>query len=229
MSPLLLSRTGLPVLDRQLELVRNTWPLDELDLAGGTGRAFDLAISEAQDRIARFKHETAANPEHSLKVSVSPYGRDCFTTFIFGRAHLRAAVGARNYVEKLDNVFRKLKAEDCRYRPGTPDFKNCLRIEVIDVRAHISAPDREVHVKEVCGANSAHMAVIYAAAQDTLWAMSINAYDIPDVLIGGIEINAPIVGGWGSVLLLEKRADCLTVDGYHKTGHLHASAPTLWP
>lgn len=206
----------------KLEIVR-AWP-DVLQIVGGA-TAFDLALKEAQDRVARFQAESPRNP--FLTIVVSPYGPTACETFLYGRAQIMAAF-AGCYEEWKDAYAKGVDANRIRYLEGTPRFANCLRIEVMDCAAHFD-PREGFIPRSVSGPKSAHMAVIFGVAEDPDWMMQADGITVPHIFVDGLELNIPGFDAWAYRPHLRGYGTCVELSGDHNEGVYFTSAlPSLW-
>lgn len=182
-------------LDERLQMVRE-WP-DVLRMIGGAS-AFDAALKEAQDRIARFEHERESRP--LLRLVVVPYGSTAESTIRYACA--RTPLFGPDFFSEQGKRYPDFTL---RYRPGVRSFANCLRIEVIDFGAYWQ-PMKGFDSRAVFDPNFAHVGAIVAFAQ---YPRSMQVYEhsysqafehrgkpitipannIPFVEIGGLELQ----------------------------------------
>lgn len=174
----------------KLEMVRK-WP-------GVTEKQIETALVESKDRVARFEKESPNNP--LLNIVASVYLEDAPSTLIYARDRMRETLPDEfwqwdsAYAKGIDeNRVRYLQDKDGN--TVVPVYRNCVRIEVIDLAAHFNPTDGTV-AKDVRGKDSAHFAVIYAAAQDPTWVRQIDGEKVPWVLACGLEFSVPGCDAW---------------------------------
>ena len=189
-------------LEDKLELVRE-WP-------GVTDEMIDAAMEEAKDRIARFMAESPNNP--LLDIVVSVYLDDVISTFEYAMQRMQEAWGDKldldnrakgSMIHKSEPLVRYLENEGGR--TIVPVFRNCVRIEVVDLGANFD-PKKGIFAPEVRGKNSAHFAVVYAAIQDPVWVSQIDGKKVPEVEACGLELNDPYCAlEWSFTVLVDYR------------------------
>ena len=179
-------------LAQKLEMVRQ-WP-------GVTSQQVDAALKEAQGRITLF--EQASPSEPLLNIVVSVYKEDAPSTLKYARDRMRDTFGDTfsqwddAYGKEIDeNRVRYLQGEDGQ--PIVPVYRNCVRIEVVDLGAHFNKKDGLI-MQDVRGKDSAHVAVIYAAAQDPAWVLQIDGNNVPWCIAAGLELCVSGYAAWVS-------------------------------
>ncbi|MDP2631886.1 MAG: hypothetical protein Q8P30_03935 [Candidatus Uhrbacteria bacterium] len=196
-----------PLKDK-LEMVRS-WP-------GVKGGMIDSAQKEAESRIARFNAESQNN--NMLNIVVSPYLGDGLAHELlpYARDRMRDTFGTDfwqwdlAYASGIDeNRVRYLQDEGGN--TIVPVYRDCVRIEVVDLGAHFNRKDGTV-AKAVRGKDSAHFAVFYAAAQDPDWVRQIDGDTVPWVLACGLELNVPDCDAWMDSPSVDRHSDWARLD-----------------
>ena len=221
-------------LEVKLAMVRN-YP-------GVTGEMIDAAIKEAQDRIARFEE---ASPEMDLlNIVVSVYLDGASSTLVYVLPHVKEAFGVESlslgptYIGEIDESrIRYLQGSDGEII--VPVFRDCVRIEVVDLGAHFRQ-ENKLEVEEVRGSNSAHFACIYAAIQDPVWANLMDGESAPRIHVCGLQLEKRRNNGWVLSPTMSCYKDKLRLGEnrlkdqvYLSSGSEHSntqdvSMPTLW-
>jgi len=210
-------------LDDKIEMVRQ-WP-------GVTEKQIEVALDEAKDRIARFEKESPENP--LLNIVVSVYQDDAPSTLIYARDRMCETFGDEfwqwdpAYAEGIDeNRVRYLQDEDGN--TIVPVYRNCVRIEVVDLGAHFNRKDGTI-AKDVRGKDSAHFAVIFTAAQDPTWIRQIDDEQIPWVLACGLELSVPRCDVWMNSPSVGRRGDEARLSADHVGSRFrYTSIAVLW-
>lgn len=214
-----------PLKDK-LEMVRD-WP-------GVTGDKVDAAFVEARDRIRRFDEESPHN--NGLNIVVSVYHGTAHETLAYARDRMVDTFG--NDFWQWDDAYasgidenRVRYLQDSNGNTIVPVYRDCVRIEVIDLFANWNQR-RGMEPHYVRNASSAHAAVFYSAAQDPDWVWTMDGKKVPYALAGGFEVNVNVPDDsepWSYVprVARNERVACLCARGdayrFHDT-----SLPSLW-
>lgn len=179
-------------LSDKLETVRS-WP-------GVTGAMLDAALKEATDsgRIARFDAESP--DDKGLNIVVSVYQDNAPDTLVYARARMKDTFGER--FSQWDEAYlthgRVRYLRDDQGHIIVPVYRNCVRIEVVDLFASWNRK-RGMVPCDIRNTNSAHFAVLFVAAQDPDWVWAMDGEKVPYVVAGGLELNVPGYDQWASV------------------------------
>jgi hypothetical protein len=173
-------------LEEKVEIVK-AWPgvSDRF-----TEADFTRAVEEARDSglLDRFGTESPKNP--LLNVVISVYLGSVVETFLYGRDRLRDAFGEK--FAQWDNAY---ETPDLHKRlvllDGIKTVTNCLKVEVIDLGANWNR-ERGFIPKDIRGAKSAHVQVLYAGVEDPDWVRQMNPdQGVPYALMGGYVLSVP--------------------------------------
>lgn len=163
-------------LREKLQLVRS-YP-------GITDVVIDKALHEAQASglLARYEAERRRNA--TLDAVVSVYLDTVPATFLYARDIAdRNGCGYHHWYEDIDHTRIRLMK-------GVPDHRNCVKIEVLDLAANWHRGADALVPKRIRDRNSAHAAVIYAAAQNPELMEQMDGECLPrNIILGGYEFN----------------------------------------
>ena len=157
-----------------------------------TEEHFVMAMEEAttSGRLARFEAEADKNP--LLNVVVSIYLATAHQTFAYARDRMRDTFGPDRF-SQWAQAYADITAERLALAKDVVGYRDCVRIEVIDLGAHWNTKQGFVP-NEVRGKDSAHAAVLYSAAEDPDWVRQMDGKTVPYVMAGGYDLTVPGYG-----------------------------------
>jgi len=170
-------------LDRKLELVRS-WP-------GVTGADLDRALREGKRRIVLFDRESPNSP--LLDIVVSVYRPTAWETLSYARDRMSEAHG--DDFRQWPDAYASFLEGRVRYLEGAGAPAGGVRIEVVDLGAN-HAPAGGMVPRDARGPDSAHAAVVCAAAQDPEWVRQMGGGSVPYAIAAGFELDVPGYDRW---------------------------------
>jgi hypothetical protein len=108
-----------------------------------------------------------------------------------------------------------------------PVYRNCVRIEVVDLFSNWNRKTGMVP-RDTRGASAAHFAPVFAAAQDPGWVWAMDGEKVPYALAGGLELNVPGYDSWANLPLVDRVGREAFLSGYwYDCRYLSAALPSL--
>ena len=193
-----------------------TWP----DV---TEEMISAAFVEGAERIALFERESPANP--LLDIVVSVYKPTAHETLVYTRDRIRETFGDR--FRQWDVAYSNIGPDRVRWLDGIAVPAAGVRIEVVDLGANFD-PKCGMVPERTRGPHSAHVAVIYAAAQDPEWVRQMDGASVPYVFAAAIEIDIPVCDRWSRSPCILRNGDEASLFAFHVDGRYFSTAlPSL--
>ncbi|MEA3249754.1 MAG: hypothetical protein U9Q03_05375 [Patescibacteria group bacterium] len=202
-------------LEDKLAMVRD-WP-------GVTDGDIRRALEEGEDRIALFERESPDNP--LLDIVVSIYKPTVHETLAYARDRMREAFGKEFW--QWDELYADIGPDRVRWLKDVSVPTGGVRIEVVDLGANFDPEDGMVPEK-TRGSDSAHSAVIYAAAQDLEWVRQMDGASVPYAIAAGLELRLPGCDRWSRAPFVYRDGDEAYLRARHvRHGYHFTALPSL--
>jgi len=203
-------------LEDKLARVRDWWP----DV---TEEMLQTALEEGKERIALFERESPGNS--LLDIVVSVYKPTAHETLAYARDRLRETFG--DTFRQWDGAYADIGPDRVRWLDGVAVPPPGVRIEVVDLGADFD-PENGMVPAETRRPNSAHAAVIYAAAQDPEWIWQMDGASVPYAIAAGFELDVPGDDRWSDSPRVYRSGDGACLRAGRVGGRYRAAAlPSL--
>jgi hypothetical protein len=195
-----LDRGKFHSIQEKLQMVRE-WP-------GVTGQMIEQACVGLEEKVAFYENAIPDRPQ--LDIVVSVYRHTVGETVQYALERIGEAFGGRIWLSdklKGDLLWRVQYGEGNwgdRYAQVVTGYRDCVRVELVDLDEcprEIPTENGTLTYRRVRQHDAAHMAVLYAAAQDPEWfkwqSKSTERRICDGVIVSGLEVNVGEVPGDG--------------------------------